>query len=71
MKLKYSGIIEVKPLTDCPDWLVIIKGDERYETGDRIHIGHLEENGFTAADCEALNVLDPDRTDRLCLPIIG
>ena len=71
LKFKYSGIIEVKPLADCPEWLVITKGSGRYETGERIHISYLKENGFRPADCEAVDLLDPDRMERLCPPIIG
>ena len=71
MKLKYSGIIEVKPLTGHPDWLIITKGHGRYETGERLPIGYLKKNGLSAVDCEALNFLDPDRTERLCPPGIG
>ena len=71
MKFKYSGIIEVKPLPAYPDWLIITKGHGRYETGERLPISYLKENGLSAVDCEALALVDPDRTERLCPPVIG
>ena len=71
MKLKYTGTIEVKPLTDHPDWLVVTKGHGRYEKGERLPLSYLKENGFTAADCESVDLLDPDRTERLCPPVTG
>jgi len=70
MKFKYSGIIDVSPLKDYPNWLVVTRGHGRYKKGERLHIKYLAENDFKPADCEALNLVDPDRTKRLCPPII-
>jgi len=35
-----------------------------------MRLEYIRDN-FTAADCESLNVLDPDRTERLCPSVIG
>ena len=65
MKFKYVGTIEVEPLSiifpsfaDHPEWLVITKGHGRYETGERIHISYLKENGFRPANCEAVILME-------------
>ena len=58
LKFKYSGIIEVKPLADCPEWLVITRGSGWYETGERLHISYLKESGFRPVNCEAVILME-------------
>lgn len=70
MKFKISGMIEVEPLEGCPGWVVVTKTFLRWEKGERLPVSYLTENKFSPADCEALNLVDPNRTERLCPPII-
>ena len=58
LKFKYLGIIEVKPLADYPEWLVITRGSARYEKGERIHIKQLKESGFRPVNCEAVDLME-------------
>jgi len=63
--------IEVEDVPGLPGvFYVKSLSDRFYALGQHIKIEDLIEN-FTPADCEALNLVDPDRTKRLCPPIIG
>ena len=68
MKFKYSGIIEVEQLGDG-DFVVTV-GDGYFFQGHEVIIKD-DLKHFTPADNEALNLIDPDRTERLCPPIIN
>ena len=70
MKLKYIGTIECKPCPNSPGMWEITKGTELVPAGQVMRLEYIRKN-FTAADCEALNLMDPDRDERLCPPIIG
>jgi len=70
MKLKYTGIVEIEPCENSPGRWMITKGTELVPAGEVMRLEYIRAN-FTEADCEALNIMDPDRTERLCPPIIG
>ena len=70
MKFKYTGIVTAEPCENSPGRWKITKGTELVPAGEVMRLEYIKAN-FTAADGAALNIMDPDRTDRLCLPIIG
>jgi len=63
------GIVEAEPMV-TPGIFKITRGTELVPAGQVMRLEYIREN-FTAADCEALNLMDPDRVKRLCPPIIG
>jgi len=65
MRLKYTGVVEYKPCENSPGMYMITNGTELVPAGQVMSPEYMRAN-FTAGDCEALNLLDPDRTDRLC-----
>jgi len=69
IKLKYTGVIECEPC-DSPGFWKITKGTELVPAGEVMRLEYIKKN-FRPADCEALNLVDPDRTERLCAPVIG
>jgi len=71
MKFKLTAIIEAKDLPDFPGYVEVTKGLQGYKHGEWWKIEQLKENGLTPVDCNALNLMDPDRTERLCPSIIG
>jgi len=65
MKFKYGGMVEIVP-SDEPGRYRISKGTRLVQAGLFLFdIEYIREN-FTPGDCDALNLLDPDRTERLC-----
>ena len=70
MKLKYSGVVEAEPCPNSPGMYRITKGTELVPAGQVMRLEYMRAN-FVAADCESLDVLDPDRIMRLCPPVIG
>ena len=70
MKLKYIGVIEAEPFPNSPGMYRITKGTELVPAGQVMGLEYMRAN-FEAADCAALNVLDLDRTNRLCPRVIG
>ena len=70
MKLKYTGTVTIEPCENSPGRWMITKGTELVPAGEVMRLEYIRDN-FTPADREALNLLDPDRTARLCPPVIG
>uniref|UniRef100_A0A6M3LPK0 Uncharacterized protein n=1 Tax=viral metagenome TaxID=1070528 RepID=A0A6M3LPK0_9ZZZZ len=70
MKFNFNGHIEVFPVPDNPGLFGVVEDTELFKAGRILTLGYLREH-FTPADCEALNLMDPDRTERLCPPVIG
>ena len=70
MKLKYTGTVTAEPCENSPGRWKITKGTELVPAGEVMRLEYIRAN-FTATDCGALNIMDPDRTERLCPPIIG
>ena len=70
MKLKYTGIVEIEPCENSPSRWMITKGTELVPAGEVMRLEYIQAN-FTAVDCKAVDLLDPDRTARLCPPVIG
>jgi len=70
MRLKYTGIVEAEPCPNSPDRWMITKGTELVPAGQVMRLEYIKAN-FSSADCEALNLFDPDRTERLCPDDIG
>jgi len=69
MKLKYRGIVEIEPSV-TPGFFRVTKGTELVNLDQVMSLEYIREN-FTAADCDSRDLLEPDRTERLCPPIIG
>jgi len=67
MKFKYTGMVEIEPCENSPDRWKITKGTELVSGGQVVRMEYIRDN-FTPVDNEALNLLDPDRTERLCRP---
>ena len=70
MKLKYTGTVEVEPCENSPGMWEVTVGTELVPLGWVLRLEYIREN-FTPADNDSLNTLDPDRTERLCRPVIG
>ena len=70
MKLKYTGIIEVKPVLTNIKMFQVTKGTELVPIGQVMRLEYIKEN-FRPACNETLNLMDPNRNKRLCQPIIG
>ena len=65
MKLKYTGTIEVKLILTSNKTFRVTRGTELVPAGQVMGLEYIKAN-FTAGDYEALNLIDPDRTERLC-----
>jgi len=70
IKLKYTGIIEAEGCPNSPGIYYVCTGTELVPDGQVMRLEYIRAN-FTAADNNALNLMDPDRTKRLCPPIVG
>lgn len=73
MRFNFKGQIEVEPdsLGGNNNIFLVTKGHELFlPEGQYLTLLGLKKN-FTPADCNALNLVDPNRTERLCQPIIG
>ena len=69
MKFKFKGQVEIERLEDGQ--FVVTRGDGFFISGHAVLVLDELKKWFTPADCEALNLVDPDRTERLCPPIIN
>uniref|UniRef100_A0A6M3L2G9 Uncharacterized protein n=1 Tax=viral metagenome TaxID=1070528 RepID=A0A6M3L2G9_9ZZZZ len=63
MKFNYAGTIEVGQLESGD--LIVTVGDGYFYRGHEVILKD-DLKHFSPADCEALNLVDPDRTERLC-----
>ena len=68
MKFKFVGIIETTRLRD--GGFMVTRGDGFFVRTKTVFEMDTMKKHFTPADCEALNLVDPDRTGRLCRTII-
>jgi len=64
MKFNYQGQIEVEACENGSQVFVTKSDGYYWQTGTVIPLDELKEH-FMPADCEALNLVDPDRVKRL------
>ena len=65
MKFKYKGMIEIVPYPLVPGKYRISNGT-KLVLADRVESLSFFKENFTPVDNEALDLVDPNRTKRLC-----
>jgi len=57
--------VEIEPHPESPGMFRVTKGCEFFDESNVLRLEYLKEH-FTPVDCEAVDLVDPDRTERLC-----
>ena len=70
LKFKYRGIVEVEQISEDPEMFVITKVEHTIAMGKHIDIQELKKH-YTPVSGDALMLVDPDRNERLCSPLIN